>query len=301
MNTIIRRLWPWLLGGAVLTGPAWGQNAPADKLRQAYLVAQRQAAGNAVFDRPLFLQSTERSDALQGDVYAIVAQPYALLRQTLVQASSWCDILILHLNVHYCRSSGPPGEQVLDTGLGRKTGEPLDELHWLRFSHRLLRADDEHLAVSLQAPTGPLGTRDYQILVEAAPQPDGRSLLHLRYAYGYGIGARLAMKTYLATLGAGKVGFSTTAAGGNGPPQRVGGVRGVLERNTMRYYLAIEAYLGARSAPAGQQLKKSLIDWFVATERYPQQLHEIDRDDYLDLKLRAVARQAVEPPPPRRP
>ena len=297
MQSILRHLWPWLLISGLLAGPAWAQTSPADSLRQAYAAAQQQAAGNAVFDRPLYLQSNERSDALQGDVYALVAQPYALLRRTLVQASSWCDILILHLNVHYCRSSGPPGQQTLDTGLGRKTGEPLDELHWLKFSHRVVRADDEHLAVSLQAPNGPLGTRDYQILVEAVPQPDGRSLIHLRYAYGYGIGARLAMKTYLATLGAGKVGFSTVGEGSGGRPQRVGGVRGVLERNTMRYYLAIEAYLGARGAPPGQQLKKSLVDWFVATERYPQQLHEIDREDYLDLKLRVVARQALEAPP----
>lgn len=299
MQSTLRRLWPWLLGSTLLAGAAGAQTAPADTLRQAYAAAQKQAAGNAVFDRPLYLQSSERGDTLQGDVYALVAQPYALLRQTFVQAGNWCDILILHLNVHYCRSSGPAGQQMLDAGLGRKGGEPLDDLYWLRFSHQVLHADDDHLAVTLQAPTGPLGTRDYRILVEATPQPDGRSLLHLRYAYGHGIGARLAMKTYLATLGAGKVGFSSAGPGSDGRAQRVGGMRGVLERNTMRYYLAIEAYLGARGAPPGQQLKKSLVDWFAATERYPQQLHEIDRDDYLDLKLRAVARQAVEAPPKR--
>ena len=52
----------------------------------------------------------------------------------------------------------------------------------------------------------------------------------------------------------------------------------------MRYYLAIEAYLGALSLPAAQQLDKRLNDWHSGVERYPVQLHELDRADYLDMK-----------------
>jgi hypothetical protein len=285
---------------ATLMGQAVPQAQPAsssaDGLRQAFAAARGQAEGSP-FDRPLYLQSTERDDSLQGDVFALVDQPYALLRDTLTRGEHWCGILILHLNVHYCRASGPAGRQTLDTGVGRKTGEPLEDLHWVRFTQRVERNADDHFAVSLQAPTGPMSTRDYHIVVEAAPTAEGRSLLHLRYAYGYGLPARLAMKAYLATLGAGKVGFSRIGQRPNGQPIRVGGVRGVLERNTLRYYLAVEAYLGARSAPPAQQLDKSLTDWFNATERYPQQLHEIDREAYLDGKRRAVARQAARAPP----
>ena len=36
----------------------------------------------------------------------------------------------------------------------------------------------------------------------------------------------------------------------DGQPQLVGGVRGVLERNTLRYYLAIDAWLAARAQSA---------------------------------------------------
>jgi hypothetical protein len=74
----------------------------------------------------------------------------------------------------------------------------------------------------------------------------------------------------------------------------VGGLRGVLERNTVRYYLAIEAYLGAQSLPAAQQTQKSLQDWFDATERYAEQLHELSRDEYLVMKQRELQRQATE-------
>jgi hypothetical protein len=68
-------------------------------------------------------------------------------------------------------------------------------------------------------------------------------------------------------------------------------VRGMVERNTMRYYLAIEAYLGGLSAPPAQQLDKRLQAWFDATEKYPRQLHELDRSDYLDMKRREYRRQ----------
>jgi hypothetical protein len=65
----------------------------------------------------------------------------------------------------------------------------------------------------------------------------------------------------------------------------------VVERNTMRYYLAIEAYLGALSAPPRARLEKRLHDWFAASERYPRQLHEMKRNDYLDMKRREYQRQ----------
>ncbi|MCY1186091.1 hypothetical protein D9M73_269280 [compost metagenome] len=64
--------------------------------------------------------------------------------------------------------------------------------------------------------------------------------------------ARVAMQGYLATIGRDKVGFSIVGNNARGQPIHVGGTRGVIERNTMRYYLAIEAYLSALSAPAAE-------------------------------------------------
>jgi hypothetical protein len=67
----------------------------------------------------------------------------------------------------------------------------------------------------------------------------------------------------------------------------------VVERNAMRYYLAIDAYLDSLAAPAGQQLDHRLKGWFDATEKYPRQLHEVTRDDYLRMKRDEVARQGA--------
>ena len=99
------------------------------------------------------------------------------------------------------------------------------------------------------------------------------------------------MQGYLSTAGRDKVGFSITGKGDDGKPVYIDGVRGVVERNTMRYYLAIEAYLGAVSAAPADQSEKRLRDWFNATERYALQLHEVDRDDYLAMKRRELQRQ----------
>jgi len=65
-------------------------------------------------------------------------------------------------------------------------------------------------------------------------------------------------------------------------------MRGVVERNAMRYYVAIEAYLGALTTPAPQQLEKRLSDWYAGIERYPLQLHEIERSEYLSMKRSEV-------------
>jgi len=55
--------------------------------------------------------------------------------------------------------------------------------------------------------------------------------------------------------------------------------------------------LGVLGLPLDQRLPQSLQDWFTATERYPQQLHEMDRETYIGMKLRALQRQETQAPP----
>jgi hypothetical protein len=147
------------------------------------------------------------------------------------------------------------------------------------------------MEIDLDASKGPLGTRNYHITLEAVGLKDGRAFLHIRYSYSYGLLGRLAMKVYLATSGRGKVGFTRIDGPIDRPPRYIGGVRGALERNTMRYYLAIDAYLDALATPAPQRFEQSLERWFVATERYALQLHEVDRNTYFGMKRREYLRQ----------
>lgn len=262
----------------------------AAELRTQY-EALRARLTSSPFGQPMLIESTEASATLKGEVYAVLGQPFQPTGHALAGLDHWCDILILHLNVKICRTQVTEGDARVVVAIGRKYNQPLADAHTLEFSFRTIAQGDDHVAVMLEAVHGPLGTRDYQILVEAMPVDAQRTFVHMSYSYGYGVSARLAMKVYLATFGQDKVGFTIVERDGGGQPVYVDGVRGVVERNAMRYYLAIESYLGSLGAPAARQTDKRLRDWFAAIERYPRQLHEIDEIEYLSMKRREIERQ----------
>jgi hypothetical protein len=264
----------------VLAGVAQAQDAAA--LHAKFDSLQDKLAHNA-YGRPLVLQSTQTSDRLEGEVYARVDQPYPAVRKSLQGTDNWCGILILHLNVKMCHAQ-PAG---LDMALGRKYDQPVDDAYKLHFDYKLASDSADYLRAELTSGDGPLGTRDYRIAVEVAPLDAAHTMLHMSYAYGFGFTARVAMDTYLATAGASKVGFSVSGKDGDGQPKYVGGVRGLVERNTMRYYLAIDDFV---AAPAPSQLEQRLNTWFDATERYPRQLHEVEKNDYLVMKREEAKR-----------
>ncbi len=278
--------------GAVLSGLLCAVSTAslaqdAASLRNSYAALHAKFENNA-FGKPLVLESTQASDDLKGDVHAVVDHPFAEVEQSLASIDHWCDILILHLNVKRCHVE--PGKKTLDLSVGRKFDQPLEDAYALAFAFRVAAATPDYLQVLLGADEGPLSTKDYRIVVEAVPLDARRTLVHMSYAYGYGFAARMAMKTYLATMGRDKVGF-TVARQENGKPVYIDGVLGLLERNTMRYYLAIEAYLGAVSLPVADQPEKRIRDWYASTERYAPQLHEMDQADYLDMKRKELRRQ----------
>jgi hypothetical protein len=243
--------------------------------------------GNNAFGRPLHLDSTEGDDRVAGDVHAVVERGFASAAPALAQPENWCDILLLVFNIKQCRNSSSG----LEVSIGRKGDESIERASVLAFSYRVASKSSEYLQVRLAAAEGPMNTKDYTILLEAVPLAEGKTFIHLSYAYGFGTAGRLAMKTYLATVGSRKVGFSTEVAAGESAPKYVGGMRGVIERNTMRYYLAIESFLGALDNPRRQRFEIASRDWFASTERYARQLREMDEAEYLAMKRKEFARQ----------
>ncbi|MDQ2736429.1 MAG: hypothetical protein M3Y55_15885 [Pseudomonadota bacterium] len=240
------------------------------------------------FGRPLVLESKQTSGDLRGDVYAIVDHPFPTVQQGLQSIEHWCDILILHLNVKRC-NVGAAGKSIA-LRVGRKFDQPIEDAYELDFKYKVTSNTPDYLQVQLTADEGPLSTRDYRIQVEAIPVEDKKTVIHMSYAYGYGFAARMAMQTYLLTIGRDKVGFSIVDRK-DGKPVYIGGVLGLLERNTMRYYLAIDAYLSALSLPPGEQVERRIRDWYASTERYATQLHEMEQADYLDMKRNEIRRQ----------
>jgi hypothetical protein len=248
------------------------------------------------FKRALVLYSTESPSQVAGDIHAVVDYPFETLRSNLNTPQHWCEVISLHSNTKYCRAMPTSAGAKLIMHIGAKTPEALSRSGRLEFDYRLALAAPDYLSVLLSAQAGPLGTSNYQISLDAIPLPNGKSFLHLTYSYNVSVVGRLAMQAYLATGGRGKVGFTMVGQRPNGEPDYIGGVRGVVERNTMRYYLAIDAFLGSMPTTAATQFEQRLHSWFAATERYPQQLHEMERAEYLTMKrAERVREQAVAP------
>jgi hypothetical protein len=94
---------------------------------------------------------------------------------------------------------------------------------------------------------------------------------------------------YLNTLARNKVGFSRVTQGGD--TSFVQGIRGVIERNVMRYHMAIDTFIETHSLPAASRQQHAFARWIEKNERYPEQLHEMVPAEYLDIKRREWANQ----------
>ena len=265
---------------------------PADgaSLRAQYTALQAELAQNA-FKQPLVVRSNENDGKILGEVFAVVDYSLTQVIQGLDSPVHWCGIMILHINTKYCSAKPSPQGMQIAVHIGKKTPENLIYTRPLVLNYLPYHLGPDYLNIGLMAKEGPMGTSDYQIVLEAVALSGDRSFLHLSYAYKVNMMGKLALQTYLGTAGRNKVGFSVLQPNSLGPPVLVGGVRGLVERNTMRYYLAINAYLAAERLPPQERAEARLLNWILATERYPVQLQEVDRASYLAMKRAELIRQ----------
>jgi hypothetical protein len=273
--------------------PAGAQDqtaAAVAALRAQHASLATELSQNA-FGRPVHLDSSESGGNLNGDIHAVLDHPFSKLKSALESIDHWCDVLILHTNTKQCRASGGPPPDQLVMYIGRKRWQSLESAQRVVFDFHVRANARDYLRIELHADKGPLSSSNYRIVLEAIPLESGQSFIHLSYAYTYGFAGRLAMEGYLSTIGRGKVGFSVVGHAVDGKPVYVADVRGVIERNTMRYYLAIDAYVGTFDAAPGELPDVRLRRWYAATEQYPRQLHEVSEGEYLDMKRKEIERQ----------
>lgn len=306
MTRAARRLFgQCLIGWCLLAGPAAAQENTTAALTSRHQ-ALRAALEASPLGVPLLVTSLETGDLTRGEVHALIAQPFDKLAAQLKEPRDWCQIVLLHLNIKSCTHEHDAGQVWLTLHSGRKGFETPDKAYPLRFAFDGSGSRSDHLDIQLTAATGPLGTADYRITLGAIPVAQG-SFVRFTYAYRSSTVSRLAMNSYLATLGRGKVGFTVIGTGADGKPEHVQGRRGIVERNAVRYYLAIQSHLEGPPAPAAQHFEQALARWFELTERFALQLHELERAEYLSAKRREYEQQSQrqqaldQGPPGRRP
>jgi hypothetical protein len=243
------------------------------------------------FDAPVYLESAEAKGSLRVDMYGIFNQPFDAVRDALQSPANWCDITSLHINIKGCTSGKTSNQSLLTLYSGRKYYQTPADAYPLKLKFRIVSQQPAYLDVALAADEGPLRTKDHRIRLEAAPLDKGRTFIHFSYTYSHGAVARLAIKTYFATLARDKVGFSIVGKGAK--PVYIDGVRGAIERNTVRYYLALETYMDTLKYPENQRFEQRIGRWYDLTARYPRQLKEMEKPEYIDTKRREHGNQLL--------
>lgn len=294
------------LGGAMVLLAALASPAKADTTSQAYNLKMQfgrlkneLSRNRTVFHRPLIIRSQETAVGIEGEVFAVIDRSFARIEAGLRDVRRWCDLLVLQPNVKQCDASVASSPGTLVVRLGRQNEASIEQTVRVQFSHRVVASAPGYLKLQLAADEGPLGTSNYRISIEAIPADERRTFLQLTYAHTQGLAARVVTQGYLATLGRGKVGFSIVGRSPAGEPLYVGGVRGIVERNAMRYYLAVETALDVDEIPGltpMQRQKQRFRKWYAATEQFAMQLHEVDEATYLETKRRDAERTAEDIP-----
>ncbi len=240
------------------------------------------------FPESIVLQSEEASDAIHGDLHGIVDAPFESLAAYLETTTHWCAILFLHLNVKSCVQEGDGGEGMLDVYMGRRHYEKPEDADHVRFRFEVVEQDAGLIAVDMRSEEEARGTQEIRIQVQAAALDEERSLVHMRYSVGIGRVGRTLLRVYLGTAGRDRVGFTVVRTDRAGDPVYVRAIRGMVERNTVRFYLALQAFV---EYPEAEQLEQRFERWFELTDQHPEQLREVDRESYLDNKRREYENQ----------
>ena len=261
------------------------------------------AIAESPFAEPIAVISTLTEDLVEGAVHARLPYPFAQVAADLEELPVWCEITFLHLNIKSCvyREEAGPADGSLTLYAGRKTYQDPQDAEMIDLARRVAWTDEDRLLIELEGDRGPYGTRDYSIVVHVVPHND-ETLVNFEFSLRFGAFARFASRIYLATAGRDRVGF-TVVDYDNDEPEFIRGLEGMIERNVMRFYLALEAWLDTRERPEQEQPMARLERWFELTDAFPRQLRELERETYLEQKLREYANQQElqqGPPPDRR-
>ena len=271
---------------------AWTPSAAAQPGAAALRASYEQLAPsleNSPFARPMVLNSAETANTLKGEVYGVLDRPLAKISAALDKPAHWCDMMMLHLNNRACRVDR--AKQTLTLSVVRKYDIRVEDAFELAFRGRLVSATPDYFHAQLNSGKGPFGTSNYRIALEGIPLENGKSFIHFSYAYDQSSTTRVAAKSYLATFGRGKVGFTSVGKQSSGDPELIGGIRGLIERNLMRYFLAVDAY-----SEAPDDFDKRLALWYAGTAKYPRQLGDLSEAEYLKIKHQDRKRQGAARP-----
>jgi hypothetical protein len=304
----VSRLALGLLLSVVVLSPraSWGSEAALQRFRGYYQELQ-EAARRGPFGFPLQVRSEERGDLVIAEALGIMDHPPQAFREAVTEPAPWCDFIPLNLNIKACTIRWDGKEPRLTLYIGGKGYLAPEWASQQPYRFTVRARESEYMSVSLSALQGFMGTKTHQLDFETASVAE-KTMVALRSSYEQSAASKLATAIYLATLGRDKVGFSRERVGPDGQANFVKGAQGIIERNLMRYYLILKAFLDTQKLPGNRRFDTLISAFYDLMERYPAQLHEMERAEYLDVKRRerqnqVRLQQALGPtgPQPTRP
>ena len=242
---------------------------------------------------PFYVESSVSKNASHVDIYGTIKYPFDIVENELQLPTNWCDIILPHSNVRAFTYKKVNDTWLLTLYNVRKFKDPLKKAYQMNFEYRVIAQQPGFFAISLAARKGPFRTKDHQFGLEAIPLDEDRTFIHLRYSYRCSRFGYLLMKSYFSISGAGRIGFSVIGTDSDGNPVYVGGLRGAIEGNVLRYYLTILAYVDTLMIPVEQRFEERMNQWYDLTARYKKQLFEIEKEEYLTYKRQDQESQLI--------
>lgn len=273
-----------LLCLAGISLPASGGQPGAAQFQKWYQELRELEPRNP-FGVPLRIQSEERSDRVTVEMHGIIEYPFDAVKAALSTPATLCEFIPLNVTVKACTHQQQAQDVLLTLFFGWKHYQEPRDASSQPYRYALQAGEPGAVSVVLGALKGLFGTAAHRMELDAAGV-EGRTVLVLRSFYVQTAASKMATTIYLATLGRDKVGFSREDAGPGLRPGYVKGLRGMVERGVMRYYLALEAFLGTEMVPAARRLEARINAAYDLMERYPLQLHDLERAEFLDAKQR---------------
>lgn len=263
-------------------------NAVADyaSLNKRYY-AIKKYLDQSQFETPIYIHSSLSKQSLKGEVYGLIHNPditFEQLGKAFANYKNWCEFIPLHLNVKACIYQRINKRRYLTFYVGRKFYQAPEDVYRVRYRFRLVTMTKGYFNVVLNAPYGPAGTSNYLLQLEVMKVED-MILFRVISSYTPSRRSRFGTSIYLSTKGKNKTGFTVVGVGDDGKPVYVRGIKGIIERNVIRYFLAGKAFMATRKLPYDKRYKALLQYWFLETEKYHKQLYEMSKKQYLKAKL----------------
>ena len=268
---------------------SWGLEGGLLRLSGRYPELQ-EAARRGPFGLPLQVHSEERETQISAEIYGIIDHPFRALATTFTEPGGWCNFLVLNPNIKTCTFRREAQETLLTLYIGSKSYRAPESATEQVYRFLARARQPEYAAISLTAPQGLLGTTAHRFEFEAGSVA-GKTVVALSSSFEPSMVSKLLTGIYLSTLGRGKIGFSREATETGVPADYVRGVKGMIERNAMRYYLALKAVLDTNDLPAGRQFEARARLAYDLMDLYPAQLRQMDKAEYLDIKSREYQNQ----------